>query len=206
MKKELYTPGWDAITNEFQRIYPREKNPRHYASLINWKLGGTDPLKGISVYESRDAYHFVTYGMSELYEKVTDDETYSGFGMEFTLRLKKKRYADLEGELRCIAGILQDIARISFKEGELFGPYEYIYTGQEIGFDVDGKSMLTGFITVPDTLAHTLNTPNGKVEFIELVGVTDAELKMVLKNKIRVKSLYKKIGTDITDYARKSCY
>lgn len=206
MDEKINMSGWDAITKEFERIYPEQKNPKHYATLIGWRLGGPDSLNGISIYESEDAYHFVTYGMSELYEKETSDMTYSGFGMEFTFRLKKSDYKDTEAELRCVAGILQSLARLTFLEGEIFLPYEYVYTGQTNGIDVDGLSDITGFITIPDTKAHTLKTENGQVEFVEFIGVTDRELKMIIDKKIGVEELYKKIGSDITNYDRKSCF
>ena len=65
-------------------------------------------------------------------------------------------------------------------------------------------SNITGFITVPDIKAKTLNTPNGKMEFVELVGVTDNELQALLKKEMTVEELYKKIGSDVTNYNRAS--
>ena len=84
--------GWDAITAEAERIYPEQTNPIHYATLIKWKFGGGDPLDGISVYDGGNYWHFVTYGLSELYEKESKNKEYSGFGMEFTFRLKKTNH------------------------------------------------------------------------------------------------------------------
>ena len=66
------------------------------------------------------------------------------------------------------------------------------------------KSNITGFITIPDTDMKSINTPNGKVDFVEFIGVTNAEL-IALKNKeITVKELYEKLRTDITNYNRQS--
>ena len=57
---------------------------------------------------------------------------------------------------------------------------------------------------MPDTKFQTLNTKNGRVDFVEFIGVTNNEL-LALKNKeLDVKSLYSKIGSDVTDYNRKS--
>ncbi|CAH0435449.1 MULTISPECIES: suppressor of fused domain protein [Clostridium] len=50
---------------------------------------GIRPLDGISIYDAGEYYHFVTYGLSELYEKECEDKEYSGYGFEFTLKLKK---------------------------------------------------------------------------------------------------------------------
>ncbi len=82
--------------------------------------------------------------------------------------------------------------------------YEYLYTGQTQGIDVEMKSNITGFITIPNNELNPINSPNGKVTFVEFIGATDSEL-IALKNKeLDVKSLYEKIGSDITNYSRKS--
>jgi suppressor of fused len=44
-------------------------------------LGGKDPLQGISVYknlEPRPHFHYVIYGLSELYEKESENQEPSG--------------------------------------------------------------------------------------------------------------------------------
>lgn len=196
--------GWDAITNLCDKIYPNQENPKHYGTLIGWKLGGNDPLKGISIYDSGDYWHFITYGLSELYEKESAIKDVSGYGMELTFKLKKDNYENEENEIKCICGILQSIARITFTKGEVFNSYEYLYTGQTEGIDYNRKSNITGFITVPDDKFHEINTQNGKVNFVEFIGVTDNELKAIQKKRITVNELYKKIGSDVTSYNRNS--
>lgn len=202
--EEINAFGWDAITRECERVYPNQTNPKHYGTLISWEFGGNDPLTGISIYDGGDYWHFVTYGLSELYEKESDNKDISGYGMEFTLKLKKGKYKDEELEIKGICGILQSIARITFTKGEIFDVYEFLYTGQTEGIDVQMKSNITGFITIPDTNLESIDTPNGKVDFVEFIGVTNEELLMVKNNEMDVKTLYNKIGTDITSYNRKS--
>lgn len=202
--EEIKAPGWDAIDAECNRIYPEQKNPKHYAPIIKWRFGGDSPLDGISAYDSGDYWHFVTYGLSELYDKESEDLQYSGYGMEFTFKLKKDNYENEESEITCICGILQSLAKITFNNGEIFNPFEYVYTGQTEGIDVKRKSNITGFITVPDDKFKTLNTPNGEVGFVEFVGVTNKEIEAVKNKEIRVKELFEKIGNDVTDYNRES--
>ncbi|MCM1183910.1 MAG: suppressor of fused domain protein [Roseburia sp.] len=196
--------GWDAITRECERIYLGQEPFHHYATLIKWCLGGKDPLDGISIYDAGDYWHFVTFGLSELYEKKSDNKAVSGYGMEFTLKLKKDRYENETAELECICGILQSIARITFTSGELFNAYEYVYTGQTQGIDAKTQSNITGFITIPDKELRTIDTPNGRVEFVEFIGVTNDELLAVHNGKIDVKGLYDALGSDVTDYNRSS--
>ncbi|MCI9586915.1 MAG: suppressor of fused domain protein [Oscillospiraceae bacterium] len=201
-REEIAAPGWDAITAAFDALYPGQTDPLHFGCLIPWRLGGPDPLQGISVYDAGDCFHFVTYGLTDLYEKEGNDPNYSGFGYEFTLKLRKAGLEDEMAEQRGIAGILQSLARLTFEKGEQFYPNEYIYTGQETGMDARGISRLTGFITAEDE-AGTIDTPNGKVDFIKLIGVTDAELKAIMAKTLRVQELAGKIG-DLTDYTRES--
>ena len=202
--EEVQSLGWDAITAECERVYPDQKNPKHYGTLIKWALGGKDPLDGISIYDGGDYWHFVTFGMSELYEKESDDAQYSGYGMEFTFKLKKEAYEDEEGELCNICNILQTIARITFMKDELFLVYEYLYTGQTKGIDSKQESNITGFITIPDNELRTIETPNGTVEFVSFIGATNAELLAIQHGEISVEELYDQLGSDVTDYHRVS--
>ncbi len=203
--EEVVMDGWGAIDEAFLRVYPGQEERKHFGTLIPWQLGGPDPLDGISVYDGGDCWHFVTYGLSELYEKESDDPKWSGFGMEFTMRLKKDCCKDEEAEIRCVCGNFQNLAKITFNNGELFNAWEWIYTGQKNGIDVRQMSALTGFITVPDTLVRGIDTPNGHVDFVEFIGATDAELLKIQSKETTVRELFEKIG-DMTDYSRKSLY
>lgn len=203
-EQEPRNDGWKAIEEAFLKVYPGQDNPKHYGVLIPWRLGGPDPLQGMSAYDGGDYWHCVTFGLSELWEKESEDPEYSGYGMEFTMRLKKGCYENEEDELKCVFGIFQAIAKMTFNNGELFLPWEWIYTGQKQGMDYRQQSKLTGFITLPDTKIGALDTPNGKVEFVEFVGATDAELVKIKDKELAVEELYKKLGSDITDYYRDS--
>ena len=203
--EEVNASGWDAITEECERVYPDQKDPKHYGAIIKWRLGGPDPLDGISIYDGGDYWHFVTYGMTELYDKESEDKQCSGYGMEFTFRLKKYNDMNEEAEIKNICGVLQQIARITFKSGEIFNPFEFLYTGQTEGIDAGQLSNITGFITVPDPDLQPLNTDNGRVEFVEFIGATDKELMAIRTKETDVRSLYEKIG-DVTDYHRDSTF
>ena len=201
--KEIEAIGWNAIEQEFLRVYPGQSNPKHYGTIMRWIFGGNDPLDGISVYDGGDYWHFVSFGQTEIYEKESDVKEISGYGYELTFKLKKDDYEDEEAEIRNICGILQMVARITFTKNEIFQPFEFIYTGQTTGIDAKQKSNLTGFITIKDPTVETIDTPNGKVEFVELIGMTDAELK-TLSSVGSVMEIYEKLGSDITDYHRES--
>src|SRR3954452_7958171 len=90
--EDAQTPGWDAITAALTRVYGDQK-PRHYGPLLHFRIGGKDPLDGVSVYHNDEwplpHWHYVSYGMSELYAKESDNKELSGWGFEFTFRLKR---------------------------------------------------------------------------------------------------------------------
>lgn len=202
--KELNAPGWEAIEGAINRLYKdKVKQVEHFGVLQSWRLGGNDPLDGISILDGGEYYHFVTFGLSELYEKETKDPEYSGFGFELTIKLKKDGLGDEDAQFRCMAGILQAVARISYTQGDIFQPDEYIYTGQDKGMDYEQKSKITGFITKEDEMG-TIDTVHGKVQFVQLIGATDAELRTLVDKKMTVSELAQKIGTDLTDYKRES--
>lgn len=200
---EVNTQGWDAIEKEFLRVYPGQTKPKHYGTIIKYVMGGNDPLDGISVYDGGSYWHFVSFGLTEIYEKECENKEISGYGYELTFKLKKENYEDEEAELKNICGILQMVARLVFRNGEVFNADEFIYTGQSTGIDAFQKSNLTGFILIKDPTVESIDTPNGKVDFLELVGMTDAELK-TLSSIATVRDIYAELGSDITDYHRQS--
>lgn len=205
------TAGFDAIEKRFKELYPRQEGI-HFHTLLSSRLGGEDPLEGVSIFRGDGYYHFVTFGFSELYEKESDDMEYSGYGFELTFKLKmneeqknrKKKDLDTKDkELKNICSILQELARYVFESGEIFLPNEYIWTGQKEGIDTSKRSKITGFVTTLD-MAGEISTPNGKVQFVQLVGATDSELRSIDSKRLKVEELLKKLKTDITDYSRKS--
>ncbi|MDQ0362586.1 suppressor of fused domain protein [Breznakia pachnodae] len=201
IEEEITAPGWDAITTRFEQLYPGQSDPKHYATLIKYRLGGNDPLDGVSIYDAGDFWHFVTYGFSDLYEKhQEDDPEWSGAGFELTVKLKKLPWID-EDEIKNVVGILQSLARYAFSSQRGFQPYEYIWTKQTDGFDAKAKSKLTGFATAPDE-AGLIETPHGKVEFICVVGLSDKELRSIVDKESTTKEILEKIGNSLTDYER----
>ncbi|NFE73040.1 suppressor of fused domain protein [Clostridium botulinum] len=202
---DVVMDGWKAIEDAALIMYPGQTDTKHYGTLISWNLGGNDPLDGISIYDGGEYYHFITYGLSELYEKEFENKEYSGYGFELTVKLKKDGLEDEEAGIRGMCGILQAIARMTYNEGEIFQPNEYIYTGQTTGMDPNGESLITGFITQLDKLGE-IKTPNGKVQFVELIGATDAELKAIIDKKLNVKELFEKLNSEYTDYKRESLF
>ncbi len=201
-KTQLY--GMEAIDKEVESVYPSNTLHTNYVALERWDLGGTEPLDKVTIHDGGDYYKYVTYGLTELYDKESKDKTKSGFGMEFTFKLKKVAFKDEEKELKNVVGVLQTIARSTILNGEIFKPYEFVYTSQTEVMDTEQKSNISGFIIVPDKELESLDTLYGRIDFLAFVGVTKEELLAIRKQEITVKELYEKLGTDVTSYTRKS--
>lgn len=211
--KETHRYGIDAIENEVKRIHPLWENARYYTPKTAWESGGTEPLEQISIHKEEDYFHFITYGLTELHDKESKDQTKSGFGTELTLKLKRGEYknqSEERKELLYIALLLQKFAKYIIQENSIVKPYEdtYLVKGsslrKSIGIDIAGTSNIVAFITVPDKDLQSLDTPYGRVDFIALIGITKKELQSLRNGKITEKELYEKIGTDVTSYRRKS--
>jgi suppressor of fused len=164
-------PGWDAIDNAMVSIYGQQE-PMHWGVLISRALGGPDPLYGVSAYRA-DApvphWHYVSYGFSDLWEKETDDAELSGFGFEATFRLARK--GD-EAPMWPVE-IMQEIARHVFHTGRTLEPGHWI-AGEAIHDSSEGNVSALGVVSDPQV--QSVDTPNGKVGFRQLVVMTEAEL------------------------------
>ncbi len=122
-------PGWDAITECFEKRYPDQKIPAHFGCYASYKPDEMGPLDGISVYNGGDYFHFVTYGLSELYEKQNGNPERSGYGFELTLKLKKEGLENPALEVRHICSLLQMIAGITVNNGHQFTPGQFLAMG-----------------------------------------------------------------------------
>lgn len=175
MSEEVEARGWDAIDQEMERLYG-DQEPKHYGTVIPYSLGGNDPLNGISAYKGETPlphWHFVTYGFSELYEKESEDLEYSGYGFELTFRLN--RGPDEEEPPAWALNLLQNMGRYVFRSGNVFQSGDYLDANGPICLNAD--TALTALAFAEDPQLPMIDTPNGKVQFIQMVGITKDELQ-----------------------------
>ncbi|MCB9574787.1 MAG: suppressor of fused domain protein [Kofleriaceae bacterium] len=168
--------GWDAITTTFAALYPGQDAPAHRAPLVHRMHDLSEhpaAFDGISAYDAGSSWHFVTYGLTELYAKEQDDAEVSGFGYELTFRVPK--LADTPPAWAF--DFLEAIGK-SVWSGTALGPGHTIKTGP-----LDGRTdtpevavLVVRDPAVPEPVA----TPNGRVTFLLLLGVDDACRQRVL--------------------------
>ncbi|MGG4496074.1 suppressor of fused domain protein [Brevibacillus reuszeri] len=175
MTEEVASVGWDAIDEEMTKIYGQQE-PKHYGTYLPYALGGPDPLDGISAYKAEKPvphWHFVTYGFSELYDKESENLEDSGYGFELTFRLI--RGEDEEEPPAWALNLLQNMGRYVFNSGNVFRAGDYLDANGPICLDADTELTALAFVQDPD-LAE-IDTPNGRVQFLQMVGITGDELE-----------------------------
>lgn len=175
MTEEVNTTGWDAIEEEMTKLYGQQE-PKHYGNAIPYMLGGQDPLDGLSAYKAESPFphwHIVTFGFSELYEKESENPDYSGYGFELTFRAARGQ--DEEEPPAWALNLLQNMGRYVFNSGNIFASGDYLDANGPICLGAD--TQLTALAFIPDQELETLHTPNGRVEFLQMVGITEDELE-----------------------------
>lgn len=172
---ESLSPGWDAISAALKRLYG-DQEPEHFGTLIRFSLGGPDPLDGISVYwreKPRPHWHFVTFGLSELYGKRSEAPE-SGFGFELTFRLAR----DGKGEVpHWVLGFLNNLARYVFESGTPLAAGHHINLNGTIALDY--QTAIRAIAIARDPELPTIDTPNGPLKFLQVVGITLDELTAI---------------------------
>jgi photosystem II stability/assembly factor-like uncharacterized protein len=199
------SPGWDAIDAALEPIYRGAEPHAHFGAVLPYQLGGNDPIHGISAY-LRDApvphFHIVTYGFTDLFGKETDDPEVSGFGFELTMRLRRAA-GDTEVPV-WVLNFLQNLGRYVFGTGNRFGVGHKMGLNGPIALDHDTK--LTAILFADDPELGELSSRFGKARFIQIVGITDDEYKLIQEWSTSglVEILREQLPVLVTDLARDS--
>lgn len=182
--KEQFTeddnPGWYAIDDQLEKIYG-EVQARHYGPLcgLHYMAGGTDPIDGVCIYDSNhQAFHrhLVSYGMSELYyDEDKAGGEFSKWGFEFTFRLAP--FKDDENDPIWAIEVMNNLARYVFSSGKWFEENHFIPANGPIRLNTETE--ITGFVFALDPELGEIETPHGKLSFLQLVGITNAEVELI---------------------------
>ena len=199
------SPGWEAIARALEPLYGTSDPHAHYGTTVPYMLGGNDPLHGISVYLRTDPqphFHFVTYGFTDLFVKETEDPAASGFGFELSLRLR--RAPDETDVPTWALSFLQNLARYVFGTGNRFDAGHKMGLNGPIALGHD--TLLTAVLFADDPELGAIDSPFGKAKFLEVVGITEDEYKLIQEWSTTglVGILNKKLPFLITDLARPS--
>ena len=180
-------------------------------------------MAGVSIFDCEDSAfhrHIVSFGMSELYyDPQSAQEEFSGWGFEFSMRVAP--FADdpdsdlgnggvAPNEPFWVISVMQNLAKYVHTSKKWFEAYHFMPANSPIRLDTDTK--LVGVAFAPDPVLGGIGTPNGRVEFLQMVGITQRELDWLREDPTtqRVERLIDMMRKDnpllITDLKREKEY
>ena len=172
--------GWRSIEGVLETLYPGIK-PQHFGTLMRWSEGGRDPLDGISVYPNdadQPHWHYISFGLSELYAKESENIEISGWGIELTFRSRRGKEQEAP---RWPLYLMQETARYVIENSSPFGEYHYLDRSGPLLRDL--PTTMRGVIFLRDPALGKFETPNGSVLFLQMFGATKDELKAFMSDE-----------------------
>jgi hypothetical protein len=192
----IEAPGWDAI-DRWVGSHFRDAGvdagvdagglqiPHQFTSQTAYELDSPNPLPAITVWRTKapEGWLYVTYGLSELFDKSSDDPNVSGFGFELTLRIPMAPGQNGGARpplwpLRLLQGLGRHVLanRSGFDSGHSLDLGASIVPPNSDGPE---GCVLTGLTCLPDPLLTKIQTVHGSLLFLRLFGVTAAELAIL---------------------------
>ncbi|HET9171749.1 MAG TPA: suppressor of fused domain protein [Actinospica sp.] len=172
--QEPEASGWDAIDAVFDELYDGIE-PVHVGYVPGLAFGSG--LQGCSAYRAADHWHYVTYGLTELWDKSADaDPEISGWGYEFTLRVRLRDGEDAPPQWPFT--LLEELAKTTNQGGAVYEAGHCIDVNQPI--TGEPGTGLTAFALVRDPeIPELVDSPNGAFALLQVVGITADELARV---------------------------
>ncbi|XP_021350519.1 suppressor of fused homolog [Mizuhopecten yessoensis] len=213
---ELEYVGLESIDRACLEIYPDQPNPLQATAVVKLWLGGPDPLDYISMYSNPGDpdrailphWHYVSYGFSDLHgdsrvHPISGPGQPSGFGFELTFRLKKED--DQSVPPMWPSNLMNKLATYVFQTGNVLQVGDHI--PWHCPLDGGSNSLIQHMLITSDPQIPDLDTPYGFLQFRQIVGVKDDELKAAQKWKgagvLELMCTVKEIGPHfITDMSR----
>lgn len=206
---DTWAPGKEEIDKCIKKLYGVQV-PEFYAPIMTAGIGGDEYISFYSVYESNNQIahkHLITYGMSNIYaDEEAFGQEYSGWGYEMTMRI-----ADYDGsDYMWVLNLMGNMARYTnTNEDAWFKENDYVL-GEGKSINKDVKSKITALLIVKDPELAEIKTIHGNLEFLQLVGITNREIKAIEENTDNIKIIIENMKKDnplfITDLKRTKDY
>jgi len=164
--------GWAFIESMFADLYPGQ-TPKHAAPAIapqhDLRIGRAS-VEGTHVYDAGQAWHYVTLGLTELYDQSDASVGPNGIRCELSMRVAKDDSA--EPPLWPVAFLGKIASHVS--QGAVLASGVSFRTGPIPG--APAAAGLEGAVALLDPRIEPRPGPFGKVGVILLVGLTGARL------------------------------
>jgi hypothetical protein len=158
-------PGWDAIDAAVHTVVT-DRDPLH-AGFGNLPGQG---LYGLSAFRADGHWLLVTYGMTDLFDKDSDDPQVSGWGYELTMRVPR----DAEQPPTWTVQLLEGLCDYTWTHGKPFASGHRAEPGGPITGQDDTRLRALAFTRDPELPA--IDSPFGAAQFLTVVGITADEL------------------------------
>jgi hypothetical protein len=169
---DVVPAGGAFIEALFADLYPGQI-PKHAAPLVapqhDFRLGRAS-VEGTHVYDAGQAWHYVTLGLTDLYDQSDASVGPNGIRCELSMRIAKR--ASTEPPLWPVAFLGKIAAHVS--QGSVLARAVSFRTGPIAGAPPDAG--LEGAVALVDPAIEPRSGPFGKVGVILLVGLTGREL------------------------------
>ncbi len=160
-------PGWDALHGALA-AGGVDGAPLHWDT---GNLPDQDGLYALDAFARDGHWLLVTFGLSELFEMVSDDPAVSGWGFELTFRVPR---GDEDAPPPWARELLAKLGAYVFDQGKVFGDGHRLQPGGPITGRENTALEAVAFTTDPEV--DGFDGPLGRVELLTVVGITDDEL------------------------------
>jgi hypothetical protein len=164
--------GWAFIEGLFAELYPGQI-PKHAALPVAPQNGlrfGRTSVEGTHVYDAGHAWHYVTLGLTDLYDQSDASVGPNGIRCELSMRVAKRGSA--EPPLWPVAFLRKIASHVS--QGSVLAQAVAFRTGPIPG--APAEAAFEGAVALLDPRIEPRPGPFGKVGVILLVGVTARQL------------------------------
>ena len=193
--KQDQAVGALSIENRLKQIYG-DLEPRFYSPQVMSFQGGEEPLDGVAVYDVNGYYHLVSYGMSHLYySEESAGEEFSKWGFEFSFRVKPVKEDNGEDPFWVIQ-LMNNLGRFVNETKVWFEEYQFLPLNGPIRSECETD--IVGLAFVMDDDLREIETPHGKVIFMQMIGLNSEQLKRLENNstKDEIMSVVNEIKSD----------
>lgn len=167
-------PGWAALEEALAALHGR---PPTYFTPSEEDLDDEAQVESVACFfleQPSPHWHLVSCGLSELYDKQFIRPEVSGFGFELTMRVPGNPEEPPAWPMQLMRNLGRYVAatRRAFSEGE--------HMNAHAPLALDEPCTLTAVCFLEDPELRPIQTPNGSVMFLQVLGLTDDELEAVM--------------------------
>jgi hypothetical protein len=171
-----------SIEKRLKQVYGNLE-PRFYSPQVMSFQGGEEPIDGVAVFDVNGYHHLVSYGMSHLYySEESAGAEFSKWGFEFSFRVKPVKEDEGEDPFWVIQ-LMNNLGRFVNETKVWFEEYQFLPLGGSIRADSDTD--IVGIAFVKDDDLDEIDTPHGKVIFLQMVGLNSEQLKRLENNSTK---------------------